>query len=181
MPFAKGITIRAERPGDASAITDLVWSAYADVVYSDHNEHAMIEQLRETDAFVPGLSLLAMVNDELAGHLLLTRAHIRDGNAAVETLALAPLSVAPAYQRQGVGRCLVEAAHERAAGLGFGSIVVVGIPGYYPRFGYEPMSDYPITLPFEAPSDHCMILPLRTGALSGVRGVVEYADAWLNH
>lgn len=177
----KKITIRAERSGDATAIGDLVQRAYADVAHSNHGEHRMIDRLRQTDAFLPRLSLLAFVHGVLAGHILLARAHIRDGNTNIETLALAPLSVAPAYQGQGVGSSLVEAAREQAALLGFGSIVLVGIPAYYPRFGFKPLSDYPIALPFEAPADNCMILPLRADALAGVKGVVDYPDAWLNH
>ena len=175
------IAIRTEQAADAAVITDVVKRAYANVAHSDHREHLMIERLRRADAFLAALSLVAERDDDPAGHILLTRARIRDRDAVVETLALAPLSVAPEHQGRGVGRRLVEAAHERAAALGFGSIVLVGIPGYYPRFGYEPLSRYPITLPFSAPAENCMILPLRPRALTGVAGVVEYAEGWLDH
>lgn len=179
--MTSAITIRAERADDAATITSVVQRAYARVAHSDHREHLMIARLRQTDAFLPMLSLLAEVAGQPAGHILLTRAHIRDGDAQVETLALAPLSVIPGYQRRGIGRGLIEAAHAQASMLGFGTIVLVGIPGYYPRFGYEPLSRYRITLPFSAPDDTCMILPLRPGALAGVTGVVEYAPGWLSH
>jgi len=175
------ITVRAEQAGEAGLVASVVARAYAGVAYSDQREHLMIDRLRQTSAFIPSLSLLAEVDGQPAGHILLTRAHVRDRDTTVETLALAPLSVVPEYQGQGVGRSLVEAAHQAAATLGFGSIVLVGIPGYYPRFGYEPLSRYPITLPFPAPADNCMILPLRPGALAGVAGVVEYAPGWLEH
>jgi predicted N-acetyltransferase YhbS len=59
--------------------------------------------------------------------------------------------------------------------------VVVGIAGYYPRFGYEPLSRYPIGLPFPAPDERSMILPLRPHALTGVAGTIEYAPEWLDH
>lgn len=175
------IAIRAEQPGDAPAITEVVKRAYANVGYSDHREHLMIERLRETTAFLPDLSLIADRDGEPVGHLLLTAAHIRGADTRVETLALAPLSVVPDYQRRGVGRGLVEAAHARAAAMGFGSILLVGIPDYYRRFGYAPLGRYPITLPFPAPPGDCMILPLRPHALTGVAGTVEYADGWLDH
>jgi predicted N-acetyltransferase YhbS len=175
------ITIHAERPDEAATIAQVVQSAYAAVAYSDHREHLMIERLRGTGAYIPSLSLLAEIEGEAVGHILLTRAHIRTDRSVVETLALAPLSVVPACQGQGVGKRLVTAAHERAAGLGFGSIVLVGIPGYYPQFGYEPLRRYPITLPFDAPDDNCMILSLVPGALDGVAGVVDYAAGWLDH
>jgi predicted N-acetyltransferase YhbS len=52
---------------------------------------------------------------------------------------------------------------------------------YYRRFGYEPLSGYPITLPFEAPPQDCMILNLARRSLAGVHGQVRYAAEWLDH
>jgi predicted N-acetyltransferase YhbS len=175
------ISIRAERPDDAHVIRDVVRSAYVAIPFSDHREHLMIERLRETKAFVPGLSLLAECDGTPAGHVLLTRARIRNDTGFVETLAFAPLSVTPSFQGRGVGRRLVETAHAAAGALGFQSIVLVGIPGYYSRFGYEPLSRYPVALPFSAPAENCMIIALTPRALAGVSGMVEYGAGWLDH
>jgi predicted N-acetyltransferase YhbS len=162
-------------------IAEVVKRAYAGVPYSDHREHLMIDRLRETDAFNPALSLLAEIGGEAVGHILLTKAQIRNDQSVVTTLALAPLSVAPEFQMQGVGKRLVRSAHEQAATLGFGSVLLVGIPAYYPQFGYERLSHYPIKLPFDAPDENCMILPLKPGALDGVTGCVRYAEGWMDH
>jgi predicted N-acetyltransferase YhbS len=175
------IAIRAERPDDAPTIADIVVRAYANVAYSDHREHVMIERLRRTTAYVPALSLLAEIEGQAAGHILMTKASIVGAHSSVETLALAPLSVVPDHQSCGLGKRLVRAAEQQAADLGFRSIILVGIPSYYPQFGFEPLSRYPITLPFDAPHDDCMILPLTSDALDGVAGLVQYADGWLDH
>ncbi len=175
------ITIRAEQPDDGVRITDVVRRAYASVPYSDHREHQMVERLRRTEAYNPALSLLATVGDEAIGHILLTRAEIRSERSNVTTLALAPLSVVPEYQCRGIGTMLVESAHQRAADLGFGSIVLVGPAAYYRRFGYERLATYPILLPFDAPEEDRMILALGPSALDGVTGVVRYAQGWLDH
>lgn len=159
-------------------IADVVTRAYAAVPYSDHREHQMVARLRESHAFVPELSLFAEAEGTALGHIMLTRAKIGSGSTAVATLALAPLSVAPEVQGRGIGSRLVGVAHHRARALGFESIVVVGPPDYYPRFGYEQLSRYPITLPFDAPDTNCMILRLTRDALDNVSGQVQYADAW---
>lgn len=179
--MAADVAIRSERPGDGPTISEVVIRAYAAVGYSDHREQLMIERLRETKAYSPELSLLAEIAGEGVGHILLIKAHVCHGGSAVTTLALAPLSVVPEFQSCGVGKALVRAAHKRAIDLGFDSIILVGIPGYYRQFGYQPLSDYPITLPFDAPDENCMILPLTPRALDGVTGVVRYPDGWLNH
>jgi predicted N-acetyltransferase YhbS len=181
MSVTPTISIRAERLGDDLTITDVVKRTYATVPYSDHREHVMVERLRGTGAYVPALSLLAEIEGEAVGHLLLTKATISNSQSMVTTLALAPLSVVPGFQRQGVGKRLVRSAHERATALGFETILLVGIPLYYLQFGYERLSRYPIVLPFEASDENCMILKLRDDALDGVAGRVQYADAWLNH
>lgn len=179
-PVSQGpAKIRSERPGDETAIASVVRKAYAKVSYSDHREHLMVDRLRQTEAFFPALSLLAEVDGKPVGHILLTKAHIRSENALVETLALAPLSVVPGQQGRGIGRTLVEHAHRQAAVLGFGSIVLVGIPAYYRRFGYRRLRNHPIALPFSAPEESCMILSLHEQALERVSGVVEYAPGWL--
>lgn len=181
MDMAPAITIRAERPDDCLTIERIVQRAYAAIPYSDHREHLMIDRLRGTDAYVPALSLLAEIEGEPAGHVLLTKATIGNDGAAVTTLALAPLSVVPEFQSRGVGRHLVRSVHQRAAALGFGTVLLIGIPAYYPQFGYEPLRRYPIVLPFEAPDENCMILQLRPHALDGVAGTVQYAEGWLDH
>jgi predicted N-acetyltransferase YhbS len=176
------IMIRGERPGDGPAISDVVRRTYADVAYSDHREHLMIERLRGTAAYVPALSLLAEIDGVAVGHILLTRAHIvADGRSPVATLALAPLSVVAGHRFAGVGKRLIDAARRRAIDLGFDSILLVGTPSYFPQFGFEPLARYPIMLPFAVPEDYRMILRLRPHALDGVAGMARYADGWLNH
>jgi len=124
------ISIRSERADDGPEIADVVRRSYADVFYSDHREHLMIERLRGTKTYDPALSLLAEIGNEIVGHILLTKAEIRGPRLSVVTLALAPLSVVPENQSCGVGRRLVSKAHQRAADLGFGSVLLVGIPSY---------------------------------------------------
>ncbi len=140
-----------------------------------------VERLRGTDAYSRGLSLLAEIDGGAVGHILLTKAHIMGAGSSVVTLALAPLSVVPEHRSRGVGKRLVETVHQHAAALGFASILLVGIPSYYPQFGYEPLWRDPITLPFDAPDENCMILPLAPHALDGVVGEVRWADGWRDH
>jgi predicted N-acetyltransferase YhbS len=173
------ISIRQEQRDDIAAIADIVRDAYLDVRYSNHREHLMVERLRASAAFVPQLSLVAEIGGRLAGHVMLTRIRIRHRDGDTESLALAPLSISRAFQRQGVGAALVEEAHRRARALGFTSVILVGISGYYQRFGYGPLDAYPISLPFEVGPDQRMACALVPDGLRGVNGMVEYAAEWM--
>ena len=173
------ITIRQEEAADAETISALVTRAYQAVPYSDHREQFMVERLRMSDAFVPELSLLAEIDDEPVGHILLTKIAVRNERFSTTSLSLAPLSVVPSHQRVGVGNALVRAAHRRAAQLGFRSVMLIGIPNYYERFGYQPMSRYPITVPFAVPERNCMVIALVPDGLVGVGGTVIYPPVWM--
>jgi len=174
-----GVRIRPENARDADAIGDLIKRTYADVPYSDHREHLMVERLRHSAAFLPELSLVAEVGGKMVGHVLLSKICISGSGRALDSLALAPLSVMPAFQNQGVGSSLLTYAHERATDLGFGSIVVVGNPDYYPKFGYKPLRSYGLEVDFDVREDHCFAIELVEGHLAGLGGLVEYPAQWM--
>lgn len=173
------LSVRQEELRDETAIAEVIQSAYERVAFSNHREHLMVARLRASRAYIPELSLLAEIAGRMAGHLLLTRINVRDGERSVPSLALAPLSVAPGFQRQGVGSALIHEAHRRARQLGFRSVIVVGITGYYHKFGYVPLHQHPIQLPFEAREENCAVAALCADGLTGLRGVVEYAPEWM--
>ena len=100
--------------------------------------------------------------------------HSGPGNARFETLALAPLAVAPAYQKKGIGGRLIGQGLAAAKELGFSSVIVLGHSGYYPRFGFQKASKWGIKCPFEVPDEVFMALELTPRALSGHAGTVQY-------
>ncbi len=175
------VTVRPEQPEDAQAIEALIKEAYAAISYSDHREHLMVERLRISAAYIPDLSLLAEIEGQTVGHLMLTRIAVRDGDGSVEGLSLGPLSVLPNFQRRGIGAELINEAHRRARELSYPFIILVGLPEYYPRFSYQPLDTYPVTLPFDVAASNRMILGLNADALRALRGQVEYAPEWLSH
>ena len=173
------ITIRQELPQDRATVYNLIREAFAAVEESDHSEQDLVERLRHSSSFIPELSLVAETGQgELVGHILLTRIRIINDAQTFSSLAVAPLSVLPSWQRQGIGSALIREAHRIAAALGYGSAVLLGHPGYYPRFGYLPAHRFDIRFPFEAPADCCMAVELLPGGLKGVQGKVEYDAAF---
>lgn len=133
-----------------------------------------IVRLRNSTAFVPELSLVAVVDDRIVGHILFTKDKIRGHKEDYDSLVLAPISVLPNMQRKGIGEKLMLEGHKIALGLGFNSVNLVGYPRYYPRFGYVPASRFGITAPFDVPDEVFMAYELTANALVEVEGVVEY-------
>ena len=167
------LTIRPERPADYPAVYRLVRAAFADSEHTDGDEQNLVERLRRTPDYIPALSLLALDGELPVGHVLFSRVRVGED----EALALAPLAVLPAYQGRGVGSARVGAGHRAAAGLGFTHSIVLGHPGYYPRFGYRPAAPHGIFCPFDAPEDAFLVANLRGEPVS-LRGTVAYSPAF---
>ena len=172
------MNIRQESAEDHKYVFDLIEAAFRDMELSDHKEHFLVERLRKSDAFIPELSLVAEEDEKIIGHIILTKISIVDEDIKHTSLALAPVSVLPSHQSKGVGSALIRKAHDIANHLGYNSIILVGHPDYYPRFGYVPISSYSITLPFEVPPEASMIKILNTDDFVGIKGQVEYSKAF---
>ncbi len=168
------LLLRQETSNDYEAVADVIKDAFAQVKESDQSEPRLVDRLRYSTAFIPELSIVAEVGKKIVGHVLLTKIKIKNETNSVDALALAPISVHPNYQKQGIGGALINEAHRRAQALGYGSIILVGHADYYPRFGYEPISKYDIELPFPAPAENCMVIEMVEDSLKGVNGMVEY-------
>jgi len=172
------ITIRQECLSDIHEVSQLIEAAFKTVEYSDHQEQFLVERLRKSKAFIPALSLVAESNKKIVGHILLTKLKIKNTQQTFESLALAPVSVWPDCQGQGVGGQLIQKAHDIAKKLGYQSVVLLGHPDYYPRFGYQQADTFGIELPFDVPKENCMAIELTENGLQGVSGMVEYPKAF---
>lgn len=165
--------IRQENLDDYEEVYQVVKEAFATAEHSDGNEQDLVAALRDSSSFIPELSLVALENGKIAGHILFTKAYV--GKRTV--LALAPLSVLPAYQGKGIGQALMKEGHRIAQELGYDYAVVLGHPGYYPKAGYVPASVYGIRAPFDVPDENFMAMKLNKDA-EEILGVVQYDKAF---
>ncbi|NDW10011.1 GNAT family N-acetyltransferase [Dysgonomonas sp. 520] len=172
------LIIRQELEKDYPAVKKLVKAAFADELHSDHKEHELVEKLRQTDAFVPPLSLVAVLEKKIVGYILLSEITVGESNFT--SLAMAPVAVLPEFQNQGIGSLLIREAHEKAKDLGYTSVILLGHKDYYPKFGYKPLGDFGIQLPFDVPQEYAMGLELVSNALNGISGRVHYPPAFFD-
>jgi len=158
--------VRDEAPADHAAVRAVVRAAFG-----QDDEADLVEALR-AGGYVRA-AFVAEVDGEVVGHVLFTRLPVETADGAVETLALAPMAVAPDRQRQGVGSDLIRAALAACRERGHRAVVVLGHADYYPRFGFSAALAERLQSPFPGP--HFMALELVPGALDGIQGKVCYA------
>ena len=162
--------IRQEKRADREAVEALVQAAFMKACHADGNEHELVHALREGTSFIPELSLVMEKDDQLVGHVLFTKAMV--GKDTI--LCLAPLSVLPAVQREGIGSALVYEGHRGAKALGYTYSVVLGDPAYYGRFGYQKARLFGIIAPEGIDEDYLMAIKLTEEAPS-LCGKLVYA------
>ncbi|HEK9102081.1 N-acetyltransferase [Bacillus pfraonensis] len=171
------IKIRQECEKDYNRTEEVVKQAFLDEEFSDQTEHKLVHRLRKSNTFIPELSLVA-VDKEIIGHVLLSKIKIVDGDKSVDSLALAPVSVAREYQKKGIGSLLISSVIRKAKELGYHSVIVLGHKEYYPKFGFKPASLWNIRAPFDVPDEVFMAMELTENALQNVQGVVQYSEAF---
>jgi putative acetyltransferase len=160
--------IRDAAPRDYPAIRAIVRHAF-----DRADEANLVEQLREDGDVL--CEFVAASDIALQGHILYSQLRIERDGETLEAAALAPVSVLPHFQKQGLGGELIRAGNARCAELGCVAIVVLGHGAYYPRFGFSAAAAESLEAPFSG--EAFMALELAPGVLKD-GGRVRYAKAF---
>ncbi len=164
------LTIRQENKNDYEEVYNVIKTAFETAEHSDGNEQDLVVALRKSDNFIPELSLVAVIDNKIVGYILFTKIKI----GKQEELALAPLGVLPEYQKQGIGRTLIQEGNKKVKELGYHYSVVLGSDKYYPKFGYVSAKEYGIVAPFDVPDENFMAIKLNDTDIE-IKGIVQYA------
>lgn len=163
--------IREETSTDFEGVWELNAAAFETEV-----EANLVNLLRESG--ISYISLVAEQNEKIVGHILFTPVALEGDNSGIKLAGLAPMAVLPNLQKQGIGSRLVAEGIERCKSMGFDTIVVLGHPEYYPRFGFVPSVNYNIVSEYDVPDEAFMILELTKGCLTGKQGKIKYHEAF---
>jgi putative acetyltransferase len=155
--------IREETGADVEAIREVNRRAFA-----QNHEGNIVDALRSNAAVL--LSLVAIVDGELVGHIMYSPAVAGHTTGA----ALGPMAVLPEFQRRGIGSGLVETGNQKLKAAGHPFVIVVGHAEYYPRFGFTPASKHSIRCEWDLPDDVFMIAVLDPLKMQGVSGLAKY-------
>jgi putative acetyltransferase len=127
------ITIRSETDSDVNAIGNVTATAFKTLEISSHTEQFIIKALRAAKALA--VSLVAVMNGEVIGHIAFSQVTVSDSTPG--WYGLGPVSVLPAYQRQGIGKALIQEGLSRLKAMNAQGCCLVGHPDYYRQFGFQ--------------------------------------------
>lgn len=164
------LIIRREAERDRSGVHTV--NALA---FEREDEANLVDVLREQAD--PYLSLVAEEDGRIVGHILFTPVVIT-GHSDCQLMGLGPMAVLPERQRAGIGSQLVTSGLAACKELGYGAVVVLGHPWFYPKYGFAPASRHGIDCEYDVSDDVFMAVELIPGYLRSVSGTVVYHDAF---
>jgi putative acetyltransferase len=162
-------TVRAEQKNDAEAIDEVTRLAFG-----QEDECLLIRRIRNSPRFIPDLSLVAVKEGKIVGHILFSPIIIETAKGNIQALSLAPMAVLPAFQNRGIGSELVQEGLSRCRRLDHKIVVVIGHPDYYPRFGFILARPQGLAVAFPVPDEAFMVQELVPRALESIKGTVRY-------
>jgi len=146
------LILRNERNGDIGAITEITIAAFKNHPISNHTEQFIINALRAAGALT--ISLVAEIDGQVVGHIAFSPVTVSDG--ATGWYGLGPVSVLPDYQKQGIGKALINEGLSLLKDMGGQGCALVGDPNYYKRFGFK---NYPELIHEGIPQEVFLVLP----------------------
>ena len=169
------MTVRLESPADVAAVRAVELAAFTGPEEAD-----VVDRIRD-EAPVGWLSLVAVTDaGDVVGHLLMSPCPVEDdaGGAVATVIAIGPVAVHPAVQRQGIGSALMHAATAVAIARGVPALVLLGHAAYYPRFGFEPARGVGLEPPADAWPDPVWLARRLPAWDESMRGTVRYPEAF---
>jgi len=120
---------------------------------------------------VSRLDLIAIFEKEIVGHIISTRAKVRDSqNNEHEVLCVGPFAVLPKFQTKGIGSKLLNESIIVAQELDYIGMILFGNPDYYHRFGFRNAKEYGMTTKDDQNFEPFMALEFQDNGLCGVKG-----------
>lgn len=186
------IVIRQETHKDYKEIISLILRSFREGTdYSDGTDIiALVEEIRDSEYYIPELSFVGELGGKLVGHFLFSRfplsstpngLHI-DDREEKNIVMLAPVSVHADYFHQGIGSAMITQGIEKVRNAGYKGITVEGDYHFYNRIGFKTSSEfniYPTSgTPIKEP--RCMMCQeTYEGALKNIKGYIVY-DMYFN-
>jgi putative acetyltransferase len=153
--------IRKETDQDIEAITEVTIEAFKTLTISNHTEQFIINSLRAAGALT--ISLVAEIDGRVVGHIAFSPVTVSDG--ATGWFGLGPVSVLPEYQKQGVGKSLINEGLSLLKDRGGRGCALVGDPNYYKRLGFK---NCPELVHEGVPQEVFLVLPFNEKIPQGI-------------
>ncbi len=168
------IKIRNERKSDYETVEKITREAFYNLYVPGCTEHYLVHIMREHEDFIPELDFVLELDGEVIGNVMYTKSKLTDESRnQKEILTFGPLCVLPKYQRMGYGKMLLEYSFEKAAEMGYDTIVIFGSPANYVSRGFQSCKKYQVSVENGKYPAAMMVKELVPNALAGKKWIYQ--------
>jgi len=165
------VNIRPEKASDIAAIRAINQAAFPGPA-----EAQLVDLLRARSKIL--VSLVAETDQNVVGHILFSLVSIDLPQGTIMGAGLAPVAVLPVYQKQGIGKRLIQEGLIACQKADCPLVVVLGDPDYYQKFGFQPASKYGLRNEYNV-DEEFMIVIFQAKSLPEKGGMVKYAPEFV--
>ncbi len=160
--------IRNEKETDYKLVEDITRKAFYNMYIPGCVEHYLVHIMRGHEDFIPELDFVLELDGKVIGNIMYTKAELTDEEGSKkEIVTFGPVSVLPEYQRNGYGKMLIEHSLNRAAELGYETVVIFGSPSNYVSSGFKCCKKYNVCVEKGKYPAAMLVKELKAGALDG--------------
>lgn len=175
----KNIIIHLEEKSDYRAVENLTREAFWNVYRPGCMEHYVLHCYRNDPAFVPELDFVMELDGELIGQVIYVRSEINcDDGRKIPIMTFGPISIVPAFKRQGYGKLLLDYSMNQAEKLGAGALAITGNIDFYGKSGFVPAKTKEIRYADDPEADYFLIKELKQGFLNGISGTYKDPEGY---
>ncbi len=173
------IIIRHETEQDHREAEHVAREAFWNLHTPGCDEHYLLHTMRSHPDYLEDLSFVAEKDGKIVGGIYYIKSHILDAEGQRhDTITFGPICVLPRFQRQGVGKALIEHTRDIAVSKGHRAILIYGYPANYCARGFRGSKKFGITNPDGEYPYSLLALELYPGALNGISGRFYDSDAY---
>lgn len=170
------LTIRNEEPQDYETVETMTRDAFYNLYVPGCVEHYLVHIMREHEDFLRELDFVLELDGKVVGYIMYTKATLTDEAGNVKNiLTFGPLCIEPDHQRRGFGKLLMQHSFEKAAAMGYDTVVIFGMPSNYVSSGFVSCKKHNVCVKGDQFPAAMLVRELKPGALDGRRWY--YADS----
>lgn len=173
------LKFRPEQPKDNRIVENLTREAFWNNFVPGCDEHYLAHILRDADCFIKELDFVAELDNKIVANIMYSKAKIvyEDGGE-YSVITFGPVSVLPEYQRQGIGKRIIEHTLSLAKDMGYNAVIIYGDPKVYSGVGFRPAEKYNIYTPQRTYMDALQVYELVDGCLNEITGYFKEDDVF---
>ncbi len=170
--------IRLETEKDYRETENLAREAFWNLSFPGCNEHYFIHVLRKHEAFIPALDYVVELDGKIIACVMYSKAKLVDESGTEKNIvSMGPICVHPDYQRKGISRILLEFTFEKAAEMGYDTVINFGNPDNYVARGYKSCKRYNVCFEGDVFPAALLVKELKENALDGRKWIYHPNNA----